>query len=77
MAQAEDVTKSIASSTLNADIEKDAAATRPAPPATGLPPPPNGGFQAWLQVLGAFFFVFNTWYGTASTGKWDLGRLTA
>lgn len=62
MAQSEDVTNSVASSTLNADIEKDAA-TRPAPPAaTGPPPPPNGGFQAWLQVLGAFFFVLNTWY---------------
>lgn len=24
-------------------------------------PPPNGGFKAWLQVLGAFFLNFNTW----------------
>jgi hypothetical protein len=23
---------------------------------------PNGGFQAWLQVLGAFFLFFNSWY---------------
>lgn len=22
---------------------------------------PNGGFRAWLQVLGAFFLFFNTW----------------
>ena len=22
---------------------------------------PNGGFQAWLQVAGAFFLFFNTW----------------
>ncbi|KAI9835599.1 MAG: hypothetical protein M1819_002050 [Sarea resinae] len=22
---------------------------------------PNGGLQAWLQVVGAFFFFFNTW----------------
>lgn len=22
---------------------------------------PNGGLQAWLQVLGAFFLWFNTW----------------
>jgi len=22
---------------------------------------PNGGFKAWLQVLGAFFLMFNTW----------------
>lgn len=24
--------------------------------------PPNGGSQAWLQVLGAFFLAFNSWY---------------
>lgn len=23
---------------------------------------PNGGLKAWLQVLGAFFLLFNTWY---------------
>ena len=23
---------------------------------------PNGGLKAWLQVLGAFFLFFNTWY---------------
>jgi len=22
---------------------------------------PNGGLKAWLQVLGAFFLMFNTW----------------
>ena len=22
---------------------------------------PNGGFIAWLQVLGSFFIFFNTW----------------
>ncbi|ERF73598.1 hypothetical protein EPUS_00851 [Endocarpon pusillum Z07020] len=24
-------------------------------------PPPNGGFNAWLQVLGSFFLFFNSW----------------
>jgi MFS family permease len=24
-------------------------------------PPPNGGFQAWLQVAGSFFLFFNSW----------------
>ena len=24
-------------------------------------PPPNGGFKAWLQVLGSFFLFFNCW----------------
>jgi hypothetical protein len=23
---------------------------------------PNGGFWAWMQVLGAFFLFFNSWY---------------
>lgn len=23
--------------------------------------PPNGGFNAWLQVLGSFFLFFNSW----------------
>lgn len=27
-------------------------------------PPPNGGLQAWLQVLGAHAVVMVTWYGT-------------
>jgi hypothetical protein len=33
------------------------------PPAGGPPggPPPNGGFKAWLQVLGSWFLFFNTW----------------
>ena len=25
-------------------------------------PPPNGGLQAWLQVLGAFFLAMNSWF---------------
>ena len=29
--------------------------------ASGPGPPPDGGFVAWLQVLGAFFLNFNTW----------------
>lgn len=27
-----------------------------------FPEIPNGGLQAWLQVAGSFFLVFNTWY---------------
>ena len=23
--------------------------------------PPNGGFEAWLQVVGAFFLFMNSW----------------
>lgn len=32
---------------------------QPAP--AGPPPPPNGGTVAWLQVVGGFLFVLNTW----------------
>ena len=36
-------------------------------------PPPDGGLVAWLQVMGAFFLMFNTWY--ASRNNPHLGRL--
>lgn len=29
--------------------------------ASDVGPPPNGVLQAWLQVLGSFFFFFNSW----------------
>lgn len=31
------------------------------PPTSSADPPPNGGLQAWLHVLGAFMLWFNTW----------------
>jgi hypothetical protein len=40
-------------------VEKDATPTPP--PAAGPSPPPNGGLQAWMQVLGGFMLFFNTW----------------
>jgi hypothetical protein len=51
-----------------ATIEKDEAATLPA--AAPPPPPPpqshkqnqlDGGFRAWLQVIGGWCIAFNTW----------------
>ncbi|TVY83298.1 Aspyridones efflux protein apdF, partial [Lachnellula suecica] len=42
----------------NSDVALEAQ-PEPAPSSPG--PPPNGGFQAWLQVLGAFFLFFNSW----------------
>jgi len=24
-------------------------------------PPPDGGYKAWLQVLGSFFLFFDSW----------------
>ena len=30
-------------------------------------PPPNGGWLAWLQVLGSFFLFFNSWYVYANS----------
>lgn len=35
------------------------ALTKPSTSSAG--PPPNGGLQAWLHVLGAFMLWFNTW----------------
>lgn len=40
------------------DIHGEKQGRDPAEPG----PPPNGGTLAWLQVLGAFFLNFNTWY---------------
>ncbi|KAL4862662.1 major facilitator superfamily domain-containing protein [Aspergillus spectabilis] len=37
------------------------AAPHPPPGPPGVGPPPNGGLKAWLQVLGAFFLMVNTW----------------
>jgi hypothetical protein len=39
--------------------EEVAPAVPKAPPSPG--PVPNGGLQAWLQVLGAWILFFNTW----------------
>lgn len=44
-------------SDMDAEVPLDKPkADQPAPT-----PPPNGGLAAWLQVLGAFFLLFNTW----------------
>ncbi|KAK3702446.1 hypothetical protein LTR37_014912 [Vermiconidia calcicola] len=51
------------------DVERNAAAPsgdneeKPAPPSVnqGPGPPPDGGLQAWLQVLAGFCLFFNTW----------------
>lgn len=32
-----------------------------------LEKPPDGGLQAWLQVLGVHLTIFNTWYVKIST----------
>ena len=36
-------------------------AQQPAGPPGGPGPVPNGGTQAWLQVLGGWMLFFNTW----------------
>ncbi|KAI1198309.1 MFS general substrate transporter [Nemania serpens] len=48
--------------------QNDVASNVQSPSASGLNPPvqqrpplPNGGVQAWLQVLGAFLLFFNSW----------------
>lgn len=46
------------------DIIETASSTPEVKPARTIP---NGGLQAWLQVVGAFFLYFNTWGQCAST----------
>jgi hypothetical protein len=33
----------------------------PPPPSEDSYPPPNGGVKAWVQVLGSWMLIFNTW----------------
>ena len=48
--------------TSSTDVEQDHEALK-VEEETPLPPP-NGGFNAWLQVAGAFCLFLNTWYVT-------------
>ena len=49
------------------DINGEANDDQPKPSSNQIPPShgahdiPDGGLQAWLQVLGSFFLWFNTW----------------
>lgn len=42
--------------------QEKAALDSPIIPSSGPPKAPDGGLQAWLQVLGGFLIYFNTWY---------------
>lgn len=44
------------------DAEAAAPTTTPAPAASQQSQIPDGGLQAWLQVLGAHLLFFNSWY---------------
>ena len=44
------------------DIEKSVTNKSAAPSVNNIKSVPNGGTAAWLQVLGAFFLFFNSWY---------------
>ncbi|KAH8883579.1 MFS general substrate transporter [Thozetella sp. PMI_491] len=48
-----------------------AAEPAPEPVAPTKPPVPDGGLQAWLQVVGAFFLWFNTWGLLGSYGSFQ------
>lgn len=50
----------VANSTQPSDAEGEKEAS-PSPPGPSVPPPPNGGPKAWLQVAGSFLLVLNTW----------------
>lgn len=41
-------------------INQESPKREPVPAETATPPP-NGGLQAWTQVLGAHFLFFNSW----------------
>lgn len=49
-----------ANSTQPSDTEGEKEVSS-APPVPSVPPPPNGGLKAWLQVAGSFLLVLNTW----------------
>jgi hypothetical protein len=53
---AEDSTEPIAADSQPSDEE-----TAPTPSTEAPEPPPNGGTQAWLTVLGAHFLFCNSW----------------
>ncbi|EED23495.1 monocarboxylate transporter, putative [Talaromyces stipitatus ATCC 10500] len=57
------IEKEAESETQSASSKTKTEITAATPQTTGVnvPPPPNGGTRAWLQVLGAFFLNFNTW----------------
>jgi hypothetical protein len=48
------------------DTPKLVAQSQPA-----LNPPPNGGLEAWVQVVGAFMLFFNSWYVVSPHGHRD------
>lgn len=60
-----DVNSNMGSPVHGKSQEKTAAA----PSAANLP---NGGLTAWLQVVGAFFLFFNSWYVYASRVSLEL-----
>ena len=46
----------------NTELEKVQHEISPNPPKQPVGNDiPNGGLHAWMQVLGAFFLVFNSW----------------
>jgi hypothetical protein len=49
------------SSAQEKDTDVQASPQAKPPPNPTNSPPPNGGLQAWLHVLGGFMLFFNTW----------------
>jgi hypothetical protein len=50
-----------ANSAQSSEGEGEKEASPAPPPGHSAPPPPNGGLKAWLQVVGSFLLVLNTW----------------
>jgi hypothetical protein len=53
-------------------MEKHAEAVLVKPSVHDMSSVPNGGLKAWLQVLGGFFVLFNTWGILNTFGAYQL-----
>jgi hypothetical protein len=53
-------------------MEKQAEAVLVKPSVHDMSSVPNGGLRAWLQVLGGFFVLFNTWGILNTFGAYQL-----
>lgn len=68
LAKMVDASQGVESSNSNPEQTKNSAPSTSLPE---LPPPPDGGFEAWLQVFGSFWAWFNTFGLTNAYGVFN------
>lgn len=56
-------------------VEKTATGKSANPSVNNVKAIPNGGLRAWLQVLGAFFLFFNSWFVWSTDFAWSETRI--